>query len=46
MLTDIKPPIYHKLIKEKGRQIDKWVLEQLREMTDGIVGGFFDRMER
>ncbi len=46
VLTDIKPPIYHKLIKEKGRQIDKWVLEQLREMTDGIGGGFFDRMER
>ena len=46
VLTDIKPPIYHKLVKEKGEQIDKWVLEQLGDMTDGIGGGFFERMER
>lgn len=46
VLTDIKPPIYHKLVKEKGEQIDKWVLEQLGDMADGIGGGFFERMER
>lgn len=46
ILTDIKPPIYHKLVKEKGAQIDRWVLDELREHTEGIGGGFYERMER
>ena len=46
ILTDIKPPIYHKLIKEKGSQIDRWVIEQLRPCMKGTGGGFFERMER
>lgn len=45
ILTDIKPPIYHKLMKEKGQQINKWVLDQLRPSMKGIGGGFFERME-
>lgn len=44
VLTDIKPPIYHKLMKEKGKQIDKWIIEQLRPNMRGLGGGFFDRM--
>ena len=39
VLTDIKPPIYHKLVKEKGFQIDNWVLSELEEHMDGIGGG-------
>lgn len=46
ILTDIKPPIYHKLVKEKGVQIDSWVLNELKEHMEGIGGGFFERMER
>ena len=46
VLTDIKPPIYHKLVKEKGYQIDKWVLSELKEHMEGIGGGFFERMEK
>lgn len=46
ILTDIKPPIYHKLVKEKGQQIDRWVLDELREHMEGIGGGFYERMER
>ena len=46
VLTDIKPPIYHKLVKEKGKQIDSWVLEQLSEDLSHIGGGFFERMQR
>ena len=46
VLTDIKPPIYHKLVKEKGKQIDNWVLEQLRDDLSHIGGGFFERMQR
>lgn len=46
ILTDIKPPIYHKLMKEKGEQINKWVIDQLRKSMEGIGGGFFQRLER
>lgn len=46
ILTDIKPPIYHKLVKEKGRQIDNWVLDELKGELVKIGGGFLERMER
>lgn len=46
ILTDIKPPIYHKLMKEKGPQINQWVIEQLSPKMDGIGGGFFDRLKK
>ena len=45
ILTDIKPPIYHSLMKEKGTQINKWVLNELRGQIEGIRGGFYDKME-
>lgn len=44
ILTDIKPPVYHKLMKEKGIQINDWVIDQLRPSMEGIGGGFFDRL--
>ena len=40
VLTDIKPPIYHRLMREKGDQINAWVLEQLKGQISGIKGGF------
>lgn len=46
ILTDIKPPIYHKLMEEKGPQINEWVIEQLRPAMKGIGGGFFERLEK
>ena len=46
ILTDIKPPIYHKLVEEKGKQIDKWVLEVLKEDMEALGGGFYERMCR
>lgn len=46
ILTDIKPPIYHKLMQEKGEQINKWVIEQLRPSMEKIGGGFFARLEK
>lgn len=46
ILTDIKPPIYHKLMDEKGEQINKWVIEQLRPSMENIGGGFFQRLEK
>ena len=36
ILTDIKPPIFHKLMMEKGEKLNKWVLEQLEDRLYGI----------
>lgn len=44
ILTDIKPPIYHSLMKEKGEQINKWVLKELKGQIEGLKGGFYDKM--
>lgn len=46
MLTDIKPPIFHKLMDEKGAQINDWVIGSLREMTGDLPLGFFEKFER
>ena len=46
ILTDIKPPIYHKLMQEKGEQINKWVIEQLRPSMEKLGGGFFERLQK
>ncbi len=45
VVTDIKPPIYHKLVKEKGAQLDAWVMSELKERMEGVGGGFFERMK-
>jgi len=29
ILTDIKPPVFHKMMREKGRELNTWVLEKL-----------------
>ena len=44
ILTDIKPPIYHKLMREKGEQINDWVLEQSRDMLESLKGDFYKKM--
>lgn len=44
ILTDIKPPIYHKLMREKGPQINQWVLEQLKPRLESLKGGFYEKM--
>lgn len=46
VLTDIKPPVYHKLMQEKGKQINTWVIEQLKGQIESLKGGFYDKMKR
>lgn len=46
IVTDIKPPIYHKLVKRKGVQLNNWVLSEVKEYLEDIGGGFYERMER
>jgi putative hydrolase of HD superfamily len=44
VLTDIKPPIFHMLMEQKGEMLNNWVLEQLKEDGfDQIKNGFFEK---
>ncbi len=36
VLTDIKPPVYYKLMAEKGEQLNSWVLEKLESKVPGL----------
>ena len=44
ILTDIKPPIYHSLMREKGDQINEWVLNQSRGILECLKGDFYEKM--
>ena len=46
IMTDIKPPIYHKLMDKKGAHINSWVLGELKTKLEPLKGGFYDRMVR
>lgn len=46
VLTDIKPPVYHSLMKQKGDQINRWIFDQLRGRCECIGGGFYDKLCR
>ena len=46
ILTDIKPPVFHKMMAEKGAELNKWVLQTLSPQTSQVNGGFASRMER
>jgi len=45
-LTDIKPPVYHRLMKEKSEELNRWVLKSVRVHIEGIDKDFAARFER
>jgi putative hydrolases of HD superfamily len=42
ILTDIKPPVFHKMMAEKGREINSLVIERLSSDLMSTAGGFLD----
>ncbi len=46
VLTDIKPPVFHKMMSEKGKELNAWVCGQLEEATNCRDGGFHQRMRQ
>ncbi|HHT85459.1 MAG TPA: HD domain-containing protein [Firmicutes bacterium] len=44
-LTDIKPPVFHKIMEEKGAEINRWVLEQYEEVLGQVDGELFARFQ-
>ena len=45
VLTDIKPPVYYKLMAEKGEQLNRWVIEQLKERVADLKIEMITAME-
>jgi putative hydrolase of HD superfamily len=43
VLTDIKPPVFHRMMAEQGEKVNRWVLNQLDRDLAGLAGGFPDR---
>jgi putative hydrolases of HD superfamily len=46
LLTDIKPPIFYKLMSESGRELNGWVLERLGRDVEVLPGNFLDRFKK
>ena len=34
VLTDLKPPVFYELMRERGEELNKWVLEELKEVAE------------
>ena len=43
ILTDLKPPVFHRLMQTKHRELNAWVLQQLDRDIREVPGGFRDR---
>jgi len=46
VLTDIKPPIYHKLMARRGEMLNHWVLQQLDDYIIPLKGDFLEKFKR
>ena len=46
ILTDIKPPVFHKMMKEKGKEINELVFGKLKGDIRDIKGDFAERFRR
>lgn len=46
ILTDIKPPVFHRMMATKGSELNEWVLKQLDKDIQGIKGDFREKFRR
>lgn len=46
VLTDIKPPVYYRLMAEKGDQLNRWVLDRLKDKISDLKRDFPSLMEQ
>ncbi len=46
VLTDIKPPVFHRLMEEKGEELNKWALESVKNDTLDLPRNFYEKLER
>ncbi|MGQ4875758.1 MAG: HD domain-containing protein [Promethearchaeia archaeon] len=45
VLTDIKPPVYYKMMIKKGKTINQWVFEQYKPLINNLDGNFLKRFK-
>ncbi len=43
LLTDLKPPVFHRLMQTKSHELNGWVLQQLDSDIRDVPGNFKDR---
>ena len=43
VLTDIKPPVFHKMMEKKGRELNEYVFTSIEPDISDIKGGFKER---
>lgn len=46
VITDIKPPIYHRLMEEKGDELNRWALNSVKPLVQNVPKGFYEKMEK
>lgn len=45
VLTDLKPDIFHRLMEQKSKELNTWVIEQVEPSISGIEGGFMSKLQ-
>lgn len=45
-LTDIKPPIFHEMMRVYGKELNEWVYQELRRRIPDIQNDFMQKMQR
>lgn len=46
VLTDIKPPVFHELMRVHGKKLNSWVYEELRQRIPDLDPVFMAKMQR
>ena len=46
ILTDIKPPVFHKMMEEKGEDLNKYVIQQLDKDMNGLGNNFKENFKK
>lgn len=46
VLTDIKPPVFHELMRVHGEKLNKWVFHELQRRIPDIDAAFMQNMEK
>ncbi len=46
ILTDIKPPVFHQMMREKGKELNQYVLQQLEKDLRSVGEDFYERFQQ
>ena len=46
VMTDIKPTVFHEMMREYGEELNRWVYKEIRRRIPDIQDDFMERMER